>query len=518
MTEVGRFFDAIAYGEADQAEVQNRFRGTGILPEVGNRLTPSAPGGMFVSVADGEAMVEGFHYKNTATVTLAIANNSSGSTRIDTIVLRLNRTGNVLAVAILQGTPSAGAPALTQSATGIWELPIGNVTVASGTLSITPMLIYDRRVYSGTNAGTLQTTLVTGVQAPRINRLDNPSFRVNQRRSTLITVQGYVADRWICGLGNNNANYSAQTINVMTPSMGYVNYDTSRALIINKGTATAPAVDTWIAPQQVIEGTKALPLYGQTICTSWWSYCTKAGTFGFNLENVGTNWRYIHSWTHGNPQGWQFNYAVIPWNGTPTWDASTNAGMNLRWIAAAGSSMVHTATNQWVNVAAKYAPPDISNALSAVNDQLWIYQPKVEVGSYPTRFESPDFAQEQIQCYRYLYVEREQLNSSIGVGGQAIVSLKEFPVEMRVVPAFSVPVVPTISSGIAPTANQVGVLALSSWISGLTYSSWAAWVDPGAKSFGTYLASSTTGTGIAAGQSAILVLGSNIQAVYSAEL
>src|SRR6476646_1146579 len=105
MTEVARFFDAQSYSEGDQAEVQARFRSTGVLIDVASRLVVSAPGGMFVSIAPGEAMVEGFWYKNTAALQLPITNNNSGSTRYDYIVLRLNRTGNTLNAVVLVGTP-----------------------------------------------------------------------------------------------------------------------------------------------------------------------------------------------------------------------------------------------------------------------------------------------------------------------------------------------------------------------------------------------------------------------------
>ena len=75
MVEVARFFDSASYSEGDQAEVQSRFRSNGVLIEVGNKLAVDAPGSMFVSVNDGQAMIEGFWYKNTAPLQLAIANN-----------------------------------------------------------------------------------------------------------------------------------------------------------------------------------------------------------------------------------------------------------------------------------------------------------------------------------------------------------------------------------------------------------------------------------------------------------
>lgn len=148
MTEVGRFFDAVLYNEADQAEVQTRFRREGVLYEVGNRLVVGAPGGMFVSVNTGEAMVNGFWYKNTASLNLAVGNNTSGSTRTDRVVLRLDRNNNTLSAALVVGTPGAGVPALTQNAV-VWEMPLASIVIPTGTTAaITAGMITDVRTYS----------------------------------------------------------------------------------------------------------------------------------------------------------------------------------------------------------------------------------------------------------------------------------------------------------------------------------------------------------------------------------
>jgi hypothetical protein len=206
MAEVARFFDVILYGESDQAEVQSRFRPTGVLYEAGSRLAVSAPGGMFVSVADGEAMVEGFHYKNTTAKPLAIASNTSGATRYDRIVLRLDRVANSLSAVVKQGTPGSGAyPALTRVAGGMWEVPLAGVAVTNGALSIVASNLVDHRPFGniihnaievglgaaqGTFAGVQRRTLTTDASgnlyfdenAPgRHNFLHNSGFKVNQR-------------------------------------------------------------------------------------------------------------------------------------------------------------------------------------------------------------------------------------------------------------------------------------------------------------------------------------------------
>lgn len=90
-------------------------------------------------VADRYALVRGHEWWSGATLTtLAIAANASGSTRVDLIVLRLNRTTWNVNITVVQGTPGSGAPAPTQNVgtTGSYDLPLALVTVASGASSI----------------------------------------------------------------------------------------------------------------------------------------------------------------------------------------------------------------------------------------------------------------------------------------------------------------------------------------------------------------------------------------------
>ena len=90
--------------------------------------------------ADRYALVRGHVWWSGSTiVTKAIAANSSGSTRIDLIVLRLDRTTWNVTCEIVQGTPGAGEPNPTQNqgTTGVFEMVLAVVTVANGAATIT---------------------------------------------------------------------------------------------------------------------------------------------------------------------------------------------------------------------------------------------------------------------------------------------------------------------------------------------------------------------------------------------
>lgn len=83
------------------------------------------------------ALVRGNGWSSgTSEFTKSIAANSSGSTRIDLVVLRYVRSSRTITVQVKTGTPGAGAPTLTQEAIGTgtdtWEIGLAQVTVANG--------------------------------------------------------------------------------------------------------------------------------------------------------------------------------------------------------------------------------------------------------------------------------------------------------------------------------------------------------------------------------------------------
>lgn len=99
--------------------------------------------GRQVKVRAGKYAAVGGHgwYSGTTDLILAIAANSSGSTRIDRVVLGLSRTTWAVTAYVLTGTPGSGtAPALTRgtkgSGSGIFEVSLAQVTVANGASTI----------------------------------------------------------------------------------------------------------------------------------------------------------------------------------------------------------------------------------------------------------------------------------------------------------------------------------------------------------------------------------------------
>jgi hypothetical protein len=105
--------------------------------------------GREVHVRTGLACVRGHWFRSDAQETLAIAANTSGNWRVDRVVVRLDPSADGATLAVLTGTPGplAATPALTVTDTGVYELTLARVTVASGAVSITAGNVVDERVH-----------------------------------------------------------------------------------------------------------------------------------------------------------------------------------------------------------------------------------------------------------------------------------------------------------------------------------------------------------------------------------
>lgn len=107
--------------------------------------------GRQVSLRAGRlALLRGHQWTVGATdVVLAIGANGAGSTRTDLIVLGLNRSTWNVAAYVKAGTPGSGAPALQldTGSTGIYEIPLAEVTVGVGVPTITADKVKTRGWY-----------------------------------------------------------------------------------------------------------------------------------------------------------------------------------------------------------------------------------------------------------------------------------------------------------------------------------------------------------------------------------
>lgn len=123
--------------------------------------------GREVHIRSGKrAIVQGHAwYSGTSDYVLTIAVNTSGSTRTDTVVLRLDRSTWNVTAAVRQGTPGAGPPTLQRDAgdTGLWEIPVADVTVDNGAATIASGKVVARTLFQ---SGAIRPcTKITDIQS-----------------------------------------------------------------------------------------------------------------------------------------------------------------------------------------------------------------------------------------------------------------------------------------------------------------------------------------------------------------
>src|SRR5689334_17920467 len=153
MAQRSRFFDSSGgdriYTSDAWAQVVGAIIGDGVVAS-GNELAVSeaSPPAMSVRVNTGKAFIGGYYFEvHTGQETLAIAAAHPTLARIDRVVVRRDLAGRTAVLAVLAGTPAdpPTAPALTQVAAGVWEIPLAQVSVAPAAASIVDANITDER-------------------------------------------------------------------------------------------------------------------------------------------------------------------------------------------------------------------------------------------------------------------------------------------------------------------------------------------------------------------------------------
>lgn len=141
------FFNSInndrTYDASDVARFLSNFFTNGIF---NNGLAVSSNDNMTVSVATGNANINGYAYENTESLTLDVDAADNELSRIDSVVVRLDLTNRQITTQIIQGqyASSPSQPSLTRSG-NIYDLRLANISVPAGTSRITAEQISDTR-------------------------------------------------------------------------------------------------------------------------------------------------------------------------------------------------------------------------------------------------------------------------------------------------------------------------------------------------------------------------------------
>jgi hypothetical protein len=120
--------------------------GDGVIVGAGLDVEPFADStGMQVKLRTGEVWIQGHWGKVSTTKVLPITNNSSGSTRLDRVVARCDFDADRIEFDVLPGLPGTGVPLAPTQNTSRWEIPLGTVTVPTGSVTIAATRMLDER-------------------------------------------------------------------------------------------------------------------------------------------------------------------------------------------------------------------------------------------------------------------------------------------------------------------------------------------------------------------------------------
>lgn len=128
---------------------------SGNAPDVGLQVQATSPASSDIEVLPGACVIDGLLYLNDDTEELSIAANASGNPRIDTVIVRKDHTAQTARLVVKQGTPAAtpAPPALTQTAGSMWEVPLADIAVANGFLTLSDADITPRQEWANAADG-----------------------------------------------------------------------------------------------------------------------------------------------------------------------------------------------------------------------------------------------------------------------------------------------------------------------------------------------------------------------------
>lgn len=135
--------------DTDESQYTLLFRefvGSGVLDSyAGTGLQVTGSGSLLqVTVAPGDAIVRGHMMRNDAPYTINVDTNSSGVTRFDRIVLRLDPAANSVTPTYVKPTSGAGPQVLTQSDTAVYDLPLARISVLNGASNLSGAVVDER--------------------------------------------------------------------------------------------------------------------------------------------------------------------------------------------------------------------------------------------------------------------------------------------------------------------------------------------------------------------------------------
>lgn len=245
-----------------------------------------------------------------------------------------------------------------------------------------------------TSLGSLNGGQLSGMR----NKIINGKMEISQRGTSFPAIAdgAYSVDRFKW----DNTSAAVVTVSQQSDVPSGNEFQNSLRVAVTTADASIAAGD--IANiQQSIEGYNARDLVGRTFTLSFWVRSSKTGTHCLAFRNSGTDRSYIAEYSVSATNTWEQKVITISGGLTTagTWNWTNGAGLQVRWILAAGSSFQTTAgawqTGNFLSTSNQV------NCLDTVGNIFAITGVQLEVGTVATPFEHRQYGAEVALCQRY---------------------------------------------------------------------------------------------------------------------
>lgn len=134
------------YSAEDFAAERAAYVSNGVTAKDSLAVTAAEAGGMRVDVAPGMAVIDGYTYQNTDTLTLSVPEADATYPRLDLVVLRLDLDAREMRCILCPGVAAMNATVPTLTVTeSVHEIPLAQIAVAAGETVIESAALTDLR-------------------------------------------------------------------------------------------------------------------------------------------------------------------------------------------------------------------------------------------------------------------------------------------------------------------------------------------------------------------------------------
>jgi len=272
------------------------------------------------------------------------------------------------------------------------------------------------------------------------NYIDNANFAISQRGAGPFTTSAAItADRWgfpyNIGVGNSASVTLHQTNNPPIIAGNVANTHIRINAVTQK---TSYSTAEYIFLRQGIEGWNFLGLVGKMATLSFWVKATVPGIYCVSFRNNANTASYVSEYTINASDTWErkvinvsFDYGSV---GSGGWNLTSERGVQVGFIAAAGSSYITSTTDTWIS--GNYLITSNQSVYSSsINNVFAIAMVQLELGINATPFEVLDLFTEFNRALRYFEYKYILLPATQTANGTAVSYFNIEFVEKRIKPA-----------------------------------------------------------------------------------